>query len=601
MADAINENNEKIVRVIGIDFGTSSTYMSIKRYDMRDPTEDSFNYIPVSFEHGESKGSMISVIRENSDGTLDFGRVANEEADGAVVYSSFKMNLESPDEALREKSRWLVKELFKYLHKMYEQQIAQLGEKDDAVETNISYPVKWQRSTADFMINAAKEAGFENVTGIDEATAAVTTVLSRSFDNFALTKMISPDKPGYIMLVDMGAGTTDCALCKYSFEAEETGEIKANSLKVEIITCWPVGEDDPTFGGREIDQVLAGHIEDFLRKIVAPELQGYVSNLVSVGNNVKLWKENNVSPNLNKGRPVTVCGFIRAYLGTAGVKFPPMTRESFEKLIEDKLQDYVELITGCLEKAASIDPCLEEQGLDMVILAGGHSSWYFAKDIIDGTMPGLPDSNVISRVREDKNRVFTLPNPQSTVVLGLVYRRLLSSITLKKSDMVDESWVELLNNAIPNPEFFSELRGDGEDVAIYSVARDFTLHYNFAAPAETMVHVSVFDSNRRIYDMFYNKFFFSDKNKQICFCAEKNDGSTCGFAVTSYGIYYETFLSTRCIPWDTFLYYPLQYSGRSFDKLSVGDTVLPVNRASVRLCMEYLLALQTYIRSRLGM
>ena len=62
MADAINENNEKIVRVIGIDFGTSSTYMSIKRYDMRDPTEDSFNYIPVSFEHGESKGSMISVI-----------------------------------------------------------------------------------------------------------------------------------------------------------------------------------------------------------------------------------------------------------------------------------------------------------------------------------------------------------------------------------------------------------------------------------------------------------------------------------------------------------------------------------------------------------
>ncbi len=596
----MNEKSEKMVRVIGIDFGTSSTYMSVKRYDPRDPTEDSFNYIPVSFEHGESKGSLISVIRENSDGTLDFGRVANEEADGAVVYSNFKMNLESPDEALREKSRWLVKELFKYLHKMYEQQLGQLGEKDDEVETNISYPVKWQRSTADFMVNAAKEAGFKNVTGIDEATAAVTTVLSRQFDDLALTKMISPDRPGYILLVDMGAGTTDCALCKYSFEAEETGEIKANSLKVEIITCWPVGEDDPTFGGREIDQVLAGSLEDFLRKTLAPELQGYVSNLVRVGNNVKLWKENNVSPNLNKDRPVTVCGFIRAYLGTAGVKFPPMTRESFEKLIEDKLQDYSELITGCLEKGASIDPELDKQGLDLIILAGGHSSWYFAKDMIDGTMPGIPDSAVLSLIREEKNRVFTLPNPQATVVLGLIYRRLLSSITLKKSDMVDESWVDLLNNAIPNPEFFSELRGDGEDVAIYSVARDFTLHYNFALPPESMSHVSVFESNKRVYDMFASKYFFADKNKQICFCAEKNEGSSCGFAVTSYGIYYETFLSTHCIPWDNFLYYPLQYSGRSFDKLSVGDTVLPVNRSSVNLCMNYLFSLQGYIRSKLG-
>ena len=56
-------SNGKMIRVIGIDFGTSSTYMSVKRYNPEDPAEDSFNYIPVSFEHGESKGSLISVIR----------------------------------------------------------------------------------------------------------------------------------------------------------------------------------------------------------------------------------------------------------------------------------------------------------------------------------------------------------------------------------------------------------------------------------------------------------------------------------------------------------------------------------------------------------
>ncbi len=589
----------RMVRVIGIDFGTSSTYMSVKRYDPDNPTEDSFNYIPVSFEHGESKGRLISVIRENSDGTLDFGRVANEEADGSVVYSNFKMNLESPDEALREKSRFLVRELFKYLHKVYEQQKNQLGEKSDIIETNISYPVKWQRSTADFMINAARDAGFINVTGIDEATAAVTTVLSRSFDDFAVANMISPEKPGYILLVDMGAGTTDLALCRYSFEADEKGDIKANSLNVEIITCWPVGEDDPTFGGREIDQLLAGYIEDFLKRIVAPELRGYVSNLVSVGNNVKLWKENNVSANLNKDKAVTVCGFIRAYLGTAGVKFPPVTRKDFETLIEDKLRDYVYLIMGCLEKAGTIDKDFKDRGLDLVILAGGHSSWYFAKDIIDGTMEGRLEHATLARIREEKDRVFTLPNPQATVVLGLMYRRLLSSITLKKSDMIDDSWVELLKTAVPDPEFYSELQGSGENIAIYTAAKKFTLSYDFHAPQEAFYHISVGDSNQRVYDMFYNKHFFADKNKEICFCAEKDDGSMCGFAVTSYGIYYETFLSLRCIPWETFIYSMLSYSGWNSDKISVGSIVLPVHSSSVPLCMDYLQRMQTHIMSKL--
>ena len=46
-------NGKKMLRVIGIDFGTSSTYMNVKRYDLNRPTADSFNYIPVAFEHGE--------------------------------------------------------------------------------------------------------------------------------------------------------------------------------------------------------------------------------------------------------------------------------------------------------------------------------------------------------------------------------------------------------------------------------------------------------------------------------------------------------------------------------------------------------------------
>ena len=95
---------KKMLRVIGIDFGTSSTYMNIKRYDLDNPAKDSFNYIPVAFEHGESKGSLISVIRENSDGTFDFGRIANEETEGSVIHRNFKMDLESSDRERRRKA-----------------------------------------------------------------------------------------------------------------------------------------------------------------------------------------------------------------------------------------------------------------------------------------------------------------------------------------------------------------------------------------------------------------------------------------------------------------------------------------------------------------
>lgn len=598
MADSTN--GSKMLRVIGIDFGTSSIYMNVKRYNLDDPTSDSFNYIPVSFEYGESKGSIISVIRENSDGSLDFGNIANEEADGAVVYRNFKMKLESSDDAEREKSRYLVKQLFKYLYKVYSQQISQLGEKTDAVETNISYPVKWQKSTADFMIEAAEEAGFTNVTGMDEATAAITTVLTQSFDTIAETKIPDSDKPGYILLVDMGAGTTDCALCRYSFDRKDGGDAKASSLKVDIITCWPFSEEDPTFGGSEIDAVLAEYIENFLREALPKELQAFVSNLVSVGNNVKLWKENNVSANLNKNGTVKTCGFIKAYLGTAGKKFPEITRESFESLIEEKLSDYVYLIKGCLEKGCSVSPEFRNEGLDLVILAGGHSSWYFAKDIIDGTMSGHLEHGTLRKIRSEKGRVFRLPNPQSTVVLGLIYNRLLSSITLKKSDLVDESWVELLKNAAPNPDFFSEQQNDGEDMAVYNIVKEFTKMYAFDIPHNLVRYMSANGSNPMVDGVFAKKRYFSGKNTDFCFSVLKSPGSSSGFTVCPYGIYYESLLNRSSVSWKSFLSANIHYSGWNGDKLSIDYAVLPMHRASVTVCMGYFQWLQEYLRSQFG-
>ena len=142
-------------RVIGIDFGTSTTYMNVKRYDGDQPDGDRFTYIPVVFNYGESSGYVASIIRENADGSFDFGEKASEPLEGAKIYTEIKMRLESQDEAERFEARRVTREFFKFLYLQYAQQLQNLGGTEDEEETVVSYPVKWRRETANFMLEAA--------------------------------------------------------------------------------------------------------------------------------------------------------------------------------------------------------------------------------------------------------------------------------------------------------------------------------------------------------------------------------------------------------------------------------------------------------------
>ena len=102
-------------RIIGIDFGTSTTYMNVKRYHGDQPDGDKFSYIPVMFNYGESSGYVASIVRENADGSFDFGEKAAEQLEGAKVYTEIKMLLESTDEEQRQTARRITGEFFKFL------------------------------------------------------------------------------------------------------------------------------------------------------------------------------------------------------------------------------------------------------------------------------------------------------------------------------------------------------------------------------------------------------------------------------------------------------------------------------------------------------
>ena len=402
-------------RVIGIDFGTSTTYMNVKRYSGAQPDGDRFSYIPVVFNYGESSGYVATIVRENADGSFDFGEKAAEALDGAKIHTEVKMRLESPDEAQRLEARRITKEFFKFLRATYVQQAGNLGGADDEEETVVSYPVKWRAETAQFMLDAAREAGFRNVRGMDEAQAAVTAVLCQNGSGKGL---IYADKPGYLLLIDMGAGTTDLVVCRY--RASESG------VEMELVSSWPQSEDEPTFGGREIDKTLEKYVEEYLESSLNPALAPQAHIIASAPGQAKMWKERNVSVTLAADKAVSTCAYIGTYrsMGMLDREFPSFDRRKFESCMKSGLDDYVRLVKGCLDETVRTDEGFAEAGLDVAILTGGHSAWYFARDILTGAMEGWLEHPALARIRENPYRAVSLPNPQITVSLGLVYSRL---------------------------------------------------------------------------------------------------------------------------------------------------------------------------------
>lgn len=630
-------SNNNLLRVIGIDFGTSTTYMNVKRYQNGVPLGDSANYIPVSFNFGSSKGSVDTIVRANADGSFDFGTNAEEPIAGAEIFRTFKMDLESPDEQKREQARRMTLEFFRFLHQSYAEQSKNLGSKDEDVLTMISYPVKWQQETVDFMINTAAQAGFPNVQGMDEATAALSTVMCLNLDELRICGALSAARPGYVLMVDMGAGTTDLALCRCTLPQTYNGAVNADAVDVQIVVTWPQSKDEPTFGGREIDEILSSYVEAYLNEALSEQFRSIAAGVSVMKGQAKSWKERNVSPSLRDNKAVTTCGYITAYQMFLQKPFPPLTRESFEEMIAEPLQGFTRLVTDCLDKAAQTDAGFAENGLNAVILTGGHSAWYFVRELFNGDKGGLSHP-ALERVRSNRDAVICLPNPQSTVALGLIYHRQLSNIKIglpNKNDILNKILAERLRNKEPNdvnyvrtseppvintppaPQPPPPVVTPGQplqiipdyrptDTQVYRLVKYFLAGCAFPENPNFRRNFTVFRSNPRLIATILGKPYFSTHTcDDICFAecdiaySDNNPNYFEGFAFCPYGVYYGRFFSSGCISWEAFLTSRISTSGLVFDKVNIGSVKIPVAVGTVNDCKQFLTDLQQYLNARL--
>ena len=400
-------------RIIGVDFGTSTSVIRVKRYENGKPIGELLETKEVVFA---GNGAMVPtlIMKKDDDASVCYyGYEAQQKKKKFTNYHTFKMNLENPDPGVQQQAKQLTSEFFSYLANQYTSQSegGHLGNPDDRQRTIISYPVKWSEETKTFMLETAKNAGFPNVTGMDEAQAAIQAVVVMNTSYLERHGLLRNGQAANILLIDMGAGTTDLVLARY---------VHGTTPKTEVLSTWPKS-GDIQFGGREIDDLLQNFFRDMLDEDDAQMVFRRIGS-----DKFKSWKEETVSPALSKRDSVCDFEVFDSCIELMGVELENycLDRAAFEKCLRDYLKQFPKLVNDCLE-----DSGLTGRDIDLVIVTGGHSQWYFVGDMLLGKMPQFGTLD-LPKLRENPARIIPISRPQETVALGLAY----SGMQLQLSD-----------------------------------------------------------------------------------------------------------------------------------------------------------------------
>lgn len=393
-----------VERIIGVDFGTSTSVIRIKRYENGNPIGEKLETKEVVFGGNGAMVPTLIMKKDDDPSVCYYGYEAQQKKKKYTNFHSFKMDLESDDPTLRARARLLTEEFYGYLAKQYKSQSdgGHLGNSDDKERTIISYPVKWSEETKRFMLETAKKVGFPNVTGMDEAQAAIQAVTVMSTDHMQKHGLLKNGVGTNILLIDMGAGTTDLVLARY---------VPGEKPKTEVLNTWPKS-GDIQFGGREIDNLLQNFFRDMLDEDDAEMVFRRIGS-----DKFKSWKEETVSPALGKKDTVSDFEVLDSCVEMMGVELEEycLDRTALENCLEAYLKQFPELINGCLQDAG-----MSGSDVDLVIVTGGHSQWYFVNEMLGGSLPRFGTLD-LSKIRENPARIIPITRPQETVALGLAY------------------------------------------------------------------------------------------------------------------------------------------------------------------------------------
>ena len=390
-------------RQIGLDFGTTTTVVVYRDHDNTNPGDakpvifDGVNYVPTLIL---MDGYVTSKKGISTHHDAAFGREAeNAHKFHSLLKRNFKMGLISKDPAVRKEAQALTKDFFVYLYKNYDAKA--LEKKDSPIEsisTWVTYPAKFPSDVQNFLKEAAEEAGFRNVRLLDESKAAM--AFSLTYDTGRIRNYVQslPKSKVNVLLIDMGAGTTDIAVFRYD---------KDDPVAFEHLCSWPKN-GAVNFGGREIDEKLCRFYKEKLGKdAIVEELFRNDPEVAEklLEKLVKAFKDGTLSPMLAENKTVDLLPGDLENIADDMDEDPhtDLNRGTFEALLKDYLPQFPVLVTGALEEAG-----MSGKDVDMVILTGGHSQWYFVED-------------QLAALGIAKKAIFTFSDPHMVVAQGAAW------------------------------------------------------------------------------------------------------------------------------------------------------------------------------------
>lgn len=425
--------HERITLYIGIDFGTSTTVIKY-RYSGQDE-----RYIQAITDPKDGRRTIPTVVYyPQNEGEPLFGLEAEEKSITQVepnIQTNFKIHLKNMGSPYFAQSAQVLRDYFNFLFKLIYDSVLHNGNYDDVV-VYLSVPAKWTNEARNFMRDEFYNVGFGELNNgdhnvvveiIDEPTAATYYLLYRESNKLFVNNTIKPGKVSNVLLLDMGAGTSDIVLFQAQIQENESGRALLNDL--QNVRKYPRNDNNILCGGSEIDRCLQMYLRDLVLSY-ADNLGNGWNRMCSI-QSVKAWKEtmssdfasskeaNGMPPKLRdiltfrlEENPTTFNNLVTNFKFTES-DFINVSKHHWEKLND--------LIKGAISEYKE-EFGISAADIDIVLLTGGHSSWHFIKDLFNGNGIGgkIGKDNGFTKLAQDPvHRILQGNVPSETVALGM--------------------------------------------------------------------------------------------------------------------------------------------------------------------------------------
>ena len=426
--NTIPDPNIAAYRNIGLDLGTTNSAIHYTDFINGQPAFSHSLRFPYS-----GKDYVPTLIYEGKETLFGWEAENIKNPNASLKCSDFKMGLLDP--ALCEASKDAVRRFYQFMYRAYRDGAYNVPTPEQEKEntfTYATYPVRFPDVLRDFLREAICEAGFPNVTMISEAEAAMSYACSRRNENAAriLDRFTGPNLN--IMAVDSGAGTTDVSVFEYDIRERYVVRMMGAGVNPDL-----------SFGGSEIENRLVTLYED----LCGAGLYDTLPNLNCDGDpevgrrTLRAWarnlKEGTLSARLNNDEKAL---FIPGDLMPTLLQTNPDAakdilwgREQFETVFRDYLGQFPAIIENALKCAGK-----RPEEIDVIVLTGGNSIWYFIDEMLTGEKSHFP--GFVERSDGSSVAVIRFPGEESVAVAigASMYRRPNLSdrlLTLRKADL----------------------------------------------------------------------------------------------------------------------------------------------------------------------